>query len=98
MSLAVGVEESQAVETLVVLREAAEAEEESTVAHFHQHAPLVHAVCRQGFGHLDHLGWGLRFPFNLAARGLRSSLLGGGRLRRGGRDEKRTRVRRDLGG
>lgn len=35
MRLAVGVEEGQAIETLVVLWEAAEAEEESTNTHFH---------------------------------------------------------------
>lgn len=39
--LAVGVEEGQAVETLVVLREAAEAEEQSTDTHVHQHPPLI---------------------------------------------------------
>lgn len=46
MGLAVGVEEGQTVETLVVLREAAEAQEEGPDAHFHQHASLLAAVRR----------------------------------------------------
>lgn len=99
MGLAVGVEEGQAVQTLVVLREAAEAEEESTDAHFHQHPSLVATFCRQRLGHLDHLGGGLRLPLSLAGRSLRSGLLRMGLLWRGGWDRQRmrTRVHRDLG-
>lgn len=78
MGLAVGVEEGQAVEALVVLREAAEAEEESTDAHFHQHSSLVSTVCRQGLGHLDHLSRGLWLPLSLTNWGLRSTMLRGG--------------------
>ena len=99
MGLAVAVEEGQAVETLVVLREAAEAEEESADAHFHQHFSLVSALCGQCFGHLDHLSGGLWLPLSLAGRGLSSSLLRVGRLWRRGWDRQRmrTRVRRELG-
>lgn len=46
MALAVGVEEGQTVETLVVLGEAAEAQEEGPHAHFHQRASLLATVCR----------------------------------------------------
>lgn len=74
MGLAVGVEEGQAVEALVVLREAAEAEEESTDAHLHQHSSLVGTFCRQGLGHLDHLSGGLWLPLPLTDWGLRSAL------------------------
>lgn len=100
MGLAVGVEEGQAVQTLVVLREAAEAEEESADTHFHQHSPLLATVGRQRLGHLDHLGGGLRLPLSLTGRGLRGGVLGGAWLRRGGRDGQRvrTRVCGDLGG
>lgn len=99
MGLAVGVEERQAVETLVVLREAAEAEEESTDAHFHQQSSLVATFCRQGLWHLDHLGGGLWLPLSVTDWGLRSGLLKGGLLWRCGWDGQRmrTRVRRDLG-
>lgn len=95
MRLAVGVEEGQAVQTLVVLREASEAEEESADAHLQQHLPLVGALGRQRFGHLDHLGGGrLRLPLPLAGRGLWGGLLRGRRrLRRGGRDGQRVRTR-----
>lgn len=100
VGLAVGVEEGQSVETLVVLREAAEAEEERTNAHFYQHSSLVATLCGQGLGHLDHLSGGLWLPLSLTGGGLRSSLLRGGCLRRGGWDRQRmrTRVRRELGG
>lgn len=47
VGLAVGVEEGQTVEALVVLREAAEAQEEDADAHFYQCASLLNAVCRQ---------------------------------------------------
>lgn len=47
MGLAVGVEEGQTVETLVVLREAAEAQEEDADTHFYQGASLLNAVRRQ---------------------------------------------------
>jgi len=99
MGLAVGVEEGQAVETLVVLREATEAEEESADTHFHQHSPLVAEICGQGLGHLDHLNWGLWLPLSLTGRGLRSSRLRGGWLWRGGWDSRglRARFHRDLG-
>lgn len=100
MGLAVGVEEGEAVETLVVLREAAKAQEESTDAHLHQHPSLLAAVRRQRRGHLCHLSGGLRLPLPFAGEGLRSGLLGGRRLWRGGWDRQRvrTRVCRDLGG
>lgn len=100
MGLAVGVEEGQAVKALVVLREAAQAQEESADAHLHQHPALLGTVRRQRFGHLDNLGGRLRFPLSLAGRGLRSCLMGRGRLWRGGRDRHRvrTRVHGDLGG
>ena len=99
MLLAVGVEEGQAIQTLVMLREAAEAEEEGTDAHFHQHLPLVVAFCGKGLGHLDHLRGELRLPLPLAGWGLRSGLLRGGWLWRRGWDRKRMRtwVQRDLG-
>lgn len=77
MGLAVGVEEGQAVETLVVLREAAEAQEESTDAHFHQHPSLLSTVGRQRFRDLYQLSRGLRLPLALAGWGLRSCLLRG---------------------
>lgn len=78
MRFAVRVEVGQAVETLVVLREAAEAEEESADAHFHQHSPLIRSFCRQGFGHFDHLGGGLGLLLALTDWGLRGGLLRGG--------------------
>lgn len=100
MGLAVGVEEGQAVETLIMLREAAKAQEESADTHLHQHPSLLAAVRRQRRGHLHHLSGGLRLPLPFAGQGLRSGLLRGGRLWRGGWDRQRvrTRVRRDLGG
>lgn len=98
MGVAVAVEESQAVETLVVLREAAEAEEESADAHVQQHSSLLGTFCRQSFGHLDHLGGRLGLLLPLTGWGLRSGLLGGGWFWRGGRDRQRmrTRIHRDL--
>lgn len=100
MGLAIGVEEGQAVKTLVVLRETAEAEEESAPAHFHQHSPLVSVFCRQGFGHLYHLRGGLWLPLAFSDWGLRSGVLRGGLLRRGGWDGQRVRtgIHRDFGG
>lgn len=86
MGLAVGVEVGEPVQTLVVLREAAEAQEEGTDAHVHQRPPLLAAVRGQRLGHLDHFGGGLRLPLALTGGGLRGSLLGGGRLWRGGWD------------
>lgn len=87
MSLAVAVEESQTVETLVVLRETAETEEETADAHFHQHAPLVGPLGGQSLGHLYHLGGRLWLPLALARWGLRGGLLlRGGRLWGGGGD------------
>ena len=74
MGIAVGVEEGKAVKTLVVLRETAEAEEESANTHFHQHSPLVGAFCRQGFGHLNHLRGGLWLLLTLSGWGLRSGV------------------------
>lgn len=84
MGLAVGVEVGEPVQTLVVLRETAEAQEEGADAHVHQRPPLLAAVRGQRLGHLDHLGRGLRLP--LALRGLRGGLLGGGQLWRDGLD------------
>lgn len=80
MGLTVGIEEGQAVEALVVLWEAAQAEEQRTDTHFHQHASLVAAVCGQGFRHLYHLGGWLWFLLALTDWGLRGGLLRGGWL------------------
>lgn len=98
MGLAVGVEEGQAVETLVVLREAAEAEEESPNTHLHQHPPLVTSLSREGLGHLHHLWWRLWPPLPLTGWSLRGGLVRGGRLGRGGRDRQwiRTWIRTGL--
>lgn len=74
VGLAVGVEEGQTIETLVVLREAAEAQEEAADAHLHQRAPLLNGARRQRFRHLDHLGGGLRLLLALGGRGLRRRL------------------------
>ena len=93
MGLAVVVEECQAVQTLVVLREAAEAEEERCDAHFHQHSSLVATICGQGLGHLDHLEGGLWLPLPLTGWGLRSSLLRVGWLWRGRWDGQRMGTR-----
>lgn len=93
IGLAAGVEVGQAVEALVVLREAAEAKEESPHAHFHQHSSLVANICGQGCGHLDRLRRGLRLPFALAGRSLGRRLLRVGGLWWGGRDRRRMRTR-----
>lgn len=52
MRLAIGVEVGQSVEALVVLREAAKAEEESADAHLHQQVVLLCPARRQALGHL----------------------------------------------
>lgn len=77
MSLAVGVEVGQAVERLVVLREAAEAENQNADTHLHQRSSLLDSFCWQSFGHFDHLSRGLGLLLALAGRGLAGALLGG---------------------
>lgn len=99
MGLAVCIEEGQAVETLVVLREAPQTEKQSPDTHLHQHSFLIRMIWRQGFGHFYHLSGGLGLLLTLAGRGL-----GGGLLRRcwlwrcgWHRHQVRTGVRRDFG-
>lgn len=82
LGLAVGVEEGQAIEALVVLREAAQAEEESTDTHLHQHVALLCPLSREGLGHLHNLWRGLGPPL-VSALPIAGRSLGGG-LRSGG--------------
>lgn len=77
MSLAVGIKVGQAIETLVVLREAAEAEDQNADAHLHQHSSLIGCVYRQSFGHFDHLDRGLGLLLALAGCVLTGALLRG---------------------
>ena len=97
MRLAVGMEEGQAVQALVVLGEASEAEEQGVGAHLHQHPPLLPALRGQDPGdfHHQHLGGGLRPLLALADGGLGGAQGPGGRL--GGRDGDGAGVRWGLG-
>lgn len=69
LGLAVDVE-GQTVEALVMLREAAQAEEDT---HVHQHAAML---SREGLGHLDHLWRGI-WPPRVAAPPIACRSLGG---------------------
>lgn len=90
MGFAVAVEEGQAIQTLVVLGEATEAEEEGADTHVHQHPSLVSPLCRKRFRHLDNLdGRLLGLSLTLAGWSLWGRLLGEGRLWRGGWNRKR---------
>lgn len=83
MGPAVGVEVGQTVQALVVLRKAAQAQEEGAHAHVHQGAPLLAALCRQHRWDLRQLDDGLWLPPALGSRG-RLRGLGSGRLGRAG--------------
>ena len=94
LGLAVGVEEGQAVQALVVLREAAQAEEEGAHAQLHQQAALLLRLGRQGLGDLHRLqGRGVRLLLAVAGRGRGGGRLGEGLLWRSDGDG----CRRELG-
>lgn len=85
MCLAVGVEVGQSVQALVVLREAAQAEEQSADAQLHKQVALLHPPRRQALRHLRELLRRRRLSpaLALAGRGGRRGL-GGLLMGRGG--------------